>query len=113
MSGANEYTVKPLALVSTLVPPIVVAFRALLDAAAGEAAAADELLGVLAVLLLPDGDEVPHAAAIRATPARPACRNHRLRISHPRLLDNGFYPPARNRSRVRSPLGLFRNRGLA
>jgi hypothetical protein len=72
VSGANEYTVKPLALVSTLVPPIVAVFGAVLAAAAGEAAAADELLGVLAVPLLPDGDEVPHAAAIRATPARPA-----------------------------------------
>ena len=104
VSGANEYTVKPLALVTTLMPPIVAVFRALPDAAAGEAAL-DELLGWLAGLLVPDGDEDPHAAAIRATPARPAGTNHRLRITYPRLLRNGLsFSPARTRSRVRSPL---------
>ena len=81
VSGANEYSVKPLALASTLVPPIVVAFRALPDAAAGEAAELDELLGWLAGLLVPDGDELPHAAATRAIPARPAGTNHLLRIA--------------------------------
>ena len=94
VSEANEYKVKPRALVTTLVPPIVVAFRAVLEAAAGEAAALDEVLGVLAVLLVPDGDEVPHAAAIRATPARPAGTNHRLRITYPRLLKSGLSIPS-------------------
>jgi hypothetical protein len=82
VSGANEYTVKPLALVSTFAPPIVADFRAVVDAAAGEEAALGELLALLAVLVLA-GDEVPHAAAIRATPARPAGTNHRLFITYP------------------------------
>jgi len=84
VSGANEYTVKPLALVTTLVPLIVVVFRAVPDAAAGEEAALGELLGVLVEPLLLAGDEVPHAAAIRAIPARPAGTNHRLRMTYPR-----------------------------
>ncbi len=82
MSGANQYTVKPLALASTLAPLIVAVFRAVLERAAGEAAALDELLALLAVLLLAVGEE-PHAAAIRATPARPAGTNHLLRITYP------------------------------
>ena len=84
VSGANQYTVKPLALVSTFAPPIVVVFRTVVDAAAGEEAALGELLALLAVLVLVV-DEVPHAAAIRATPARPAGRNHRLFITYPLL----------------------------
>jgi len=82
VSGANEYTVKPLALVSTLVPLIVAVFRTVPEAAAGEAAALEELLGAVAELLLPPA-EVPQAAAIRASPARPAGANHRLRIADP------------------------------
>ena len=49
MSGTNEYSVKPLALVSTVAPPIVAVFRAVPDElalaeAAEEARAAGELL---------------------------------------------------------------------
>ena len=40
VSGANQYSVKPLALVRTVAPPIVVVFSALLLAAALEAGAA-------------------------------------------------------------------------
>jgi hypothetical protein len=79
VSGPNQYTVKPFASVSTFAPPIVAVFSAVLDAAAaGLEAALDELLPGLLVLA---GDEVPHAAAIRATPARPAGAHHRIRIT--------------------------------
>jgi len=79
VSGPNEYTVKPFALVSTLVPLTVAVFSAVLDeAAAGLEAALGELLLVPDVLAV---DEVPHAAAIRATPARPAGAHHRIRIA--------------------------------
>jgi hypothetical protein len=91
-----------LALVSTLVPRIVADFRTVPEAATGEATALDELLGFVAELLLPAVDEVPQAAAIRASPARPAGANHRLRIAYPYLLRNGLSLPARNRSPVRS-----------
>jgi hypothetical protein len=37
--------------------------------------------------------EVPQAAAIRASPARPAGANHRLRITDPCLLKNGLSLP--------------------
>ena len=53
VSGANEYSVKPLALVITMTPLIVVVFRAELEAAAGEEAALDELAAALGVLLPP------------------------------------------------------------
>jgi hypothetical protein len=65
-----------------LTPLIVVAFRAEPEAAAGEEAALDGLLAVVAGLLA--GDEDPHAVAIRATPARPAGTNHRLCMTYPR-----------------------------
>jgi hypothetical protein len=71
VSGANEYSVKPLALVSTVTPPIVAVFRAVPDElavaeAAAEAPAADGLPGLLGVV-----DELPHAAAISATATSP------------------------------------------
>jgi hypothetical protein len=92
VSGAKEYTVKPLALVSTLVPLIVAVFSTVPEAATGEAAALDELLGAVAELLLL-AVEVPQAAAIKATPARAAGANHRLRIAYPYLLNNGLSLP--------------------
>jgi hypothetical protein len=67
-----------------MTPLIVVVFRAELEAAAGEEAALDELAAALGVLLPPGVDEDPHAAAIRATPARPAGTNHRLCMTYPR-----------------------------
>ena len=84
VSGANHYTVNPFAVVSTFAPPIVTVFRAVADPAAGEEAALGELPALLAVLVLA-GEEVPHATAIRATPARPAGTNHRLFITYPLL----------------------------
>ena len=74
---------KPLALVITVAPLIVAVFSAELEAAAGEEAALDELPAALGVLP-PRVDDDPHAAAIRATPARPAGTNHRLRMTYPR-----------------------------
>jgi hypothetical protein len=94
VSGANQYTVKPLALASTLVPLIVAVFRTVPEADTGEAAALDELLGVVAEPLLLAVDEVPQAAAIRASPARPAGANHRLRITDPCLLTSGLSFPS-------------------
>jgi hypothetical protein len=69
VSGANEYSVKPLALVSTVTPPIVAVFRAVPDelaVAEAEAPAAAGLPGLLGVV-----DELPHAAAISATATSP------------------------------------------
>jgi hypothetical protein len=81
VSGANQYRVKPWALVSTVTPPIVVVFSALLlDAGAPEAAAAG---GVLLVELV----ELPHAAIIKAAAASPAGASHVLFITcSPNLL---------------------------
>jgi hypothetical protein len=76
VSGANEYSVKPLALVSTVAPPIFAVFSAELDEvvpAEDEEPAPGEL----------DGAELPHAAAIRARLARPAGTHHRLRMTTP------------------------------
>jgi hypothetical protein len=71
VSGTNQYSVKPLALVSTVTPPILAVFRAVPDelalaeeaAEAPAAAGLPELLGVV--------DELPHAAAISATATSP------------------------------------------
>jgi hypothetical protein len=72
VSGANQYRVKPWALVSTAAPLIVVVFSALLlDAGAPEAPAAG---GVLLV-------ELPHAAIIKAAAASPAGASHVLFIT--------------------------------
>ena len=73
VSGTNEYSVNPVALVSTVTPPIVVVFRTVPDelalAGADEAAetAADGLPGLLAAVV----DELPQAAAISATATSP------------------------------------------
>jgi hypothetical protein len=72
VSGTNEYSVKPLALVSTVAPPMVAVFRAVPDelglaGAAEEAPAAGGLLELEGV----DVDELLHAAAISATATSP------------------------------------------
>src|SRR6516162_10170031 len=59
VSGANEYRVKPWALVSTAAPLIVVVFSALPDTAAPDAAPE----GALAA---PPEDQLPHAATVSA-----------------------------------------------
>jgi hypothetical protein len=64
-------------------------FRVALDEpAAGEDAALDEELPAAAGLAVDELDELPHAAAIRATPARPAGAHHRLRITCSRSSKN-------------------------
>ena len=87
VSGANQYSVNPFALVSTVAPAIFVVFRAELDEpVAGVEAALDEEPPEAAGLDADepdDPDELPHAAAIRAIPARPAGAHHRLRMSYP------------------------------
>src|SRR5260221_7237298 len=70
VSGPNQYTVKPLALVSTVAPPIVVVFSVLVPEAG--AAAPDVVLLGLA--------ELPHAAIISAAAASPAGASHLLLI---------------------------------
>jgi hypothetical protein len=77
VSGANQYKVKPLELVTTFVPLIVAVIRAELEA--GVAAAA--LLAGAAGLLLEADElpELPHAATTRAIAASPAAP-HMFRI---------------------------------
>jgi hypothetical protein len=58
VSGANEYSVNPLALVSTVAPPIVVVFRL------PEVAAAGLLVPVLPLPLVEDVPDELHAARI-------------------------------------------------
>jgi hypothetical protein len=72
VSGTNQYSVKPLALVTTVTPPICAAFRAALDEpVAGDAAALDELPDPAE----PPPDEHPHAAATTASVARATAAN--------------------------------------
>src|SRR6516162_9438213 len=59
VSGANQYRVKPWALVSTAAPLIVMVFSALPDTAAPETAPG----GAVAA---PPEDELPHAVTVRA-----------------------------------------------
>ena len=74
VSGANQYRVKPWPLVSTLTPPIVVAFSALPLAACAPEFAAGELLVEV---------ELPQAAIIKAAAASPAGASHLLSIACP------------------------------
>ena len=74
VSGANQYKVNPLALVSTVAPPIVAVFSALLEAAAPEVA-------VLAGL-----PELAQAAIATAAAASPADASHLLFIACSRSL---------------------------
>jgi hypothetical protein len=68
VSGTNQYSVKPLALVRTVVPPIVAVRKAVPD----EFAVADAAgLAEPPELLEPPVDELPHAAGTaQADPAR-------------------------------------------
>jgi hypothetical protein len=83
VSGANEYRVKPFALVTTVTPLTCAVFSAPLPAAAldaeagaldAEAGALDAEAGALeaAPPALPLDDELEHAAALIATAAVPA-----------------------------------------
>jgi hypothetical protein len=77
VSGANQYKVKPLELVTTFVPLIVAVIRAELEAGADAAAL---LAGAAGLLLEADElPELPHAATTRAIAASPAAP-HTFRI---------------------------------
>jgi hypothetical protein len=79
VSGTNQYKVKPLALVTTVAPPILAVFSTLLPAAgaleagAGLEAAPPELVEL---------DELLQAAITKAA-ARPAGTSHTLFITYP------------------------------
>src|SRR5215831_820072 len=73
VSGANQYSVRPLALVRTVAPPILVVFSALALLAAG----ALEVLPEVELVELPQ-------AAIRSVAASPAGASHVLFIACPR-----------------------------
>src|SRR5215831_16819204 len=79
VSGTNQYKAKPLALVTTVAPPILAVFSALLPAAAGalDAGAALEALPPELVEL----DELPQAAITKAA-ASPAGTSHTLFITY-------------------------------
>jgi hypothetical protein len=108
VSGTNQYKVKPLPLVTTVAPPILAVFSALLPAAgaleAGVAleAAPPELAGL---------DELPQAAITNAA-ASPIGASHTLFIPYPPV------PPLRADSRLldldtqitKLPAGLFAGR---
>src|SRR6478609_4615131 len=73
VSGTNQYKVKPLALVTTVAPPILAVFSALLPAAAGALEAAPpELAGL---------DGLPQAAITKAA-ASPAGTSNTLFMTY-------------------------------
>jgi hypothetical protein len=89
VSGANEYTAKPLALVTTVTPLICAVFSAPPAAAALEAGALEAEAGALdaeagalegAAPALPLDDELEHAAALIAAAAVPAAASIVIRI---------------------------------
>jgi hypothetical protein len=89
VSGTNQYKVKPLALVTTVAPPILAVFSALLPAAGAlEAGVALEAAPPELVEL----DELLQAPITKAA-ASPAGTSHTLFITYPR-------PPAQGRQPV-------------
>jgi hypothetical protein len=75
VSGTNQYKVKPLELVSTVVPPMVVVFKVLLLAAAG-----DPVFVVPVPAPLFEPPELPHAAITSVAATSPAGASHPLFI---------------------------------
>jgi hypothetical protein len=87
VSGTNQYKVKPLESVSTIVPPIVLeftVFEAVPDWVL--VLVPPDVAGVVVLLAL------PHPAAINAAAASPAGTSHLLFIAVLRSL-TGFAPP--------------------
>jgi hypothetical protein len=84
VSGANQYKVKPLELVSTCLPPIVLAASLVPDEDELPPAAAEDELPPAAAGVPPALDELlaelPQAATVRAMAARPAAP-HIFRIT--------------------------------
>jgi len=72
VSGTNQYKVKPLALVTTVAPPILAVFSALLPAAGALEAAPPELAGLDGLL----------QAAITKAAASPASTSHTLFMTY-------------------------------
>ena len=75
VSGTNQYSVRPCALVSTVTLPIFAVFTTVLAEAVLEAELA--AAGGLPEAAEPAVDELPHAAAGNATAAKPTAANHR------------------------------------
>jgi hypothetical protein len=100
VSGTNEYSVKPLASVSTVVPPIFAVVRA----AADEPVLADDVAAADGVLepAEPPVDVLPHAAAISATAAKPVDTHHLLRIASSPFTTIEHLPRSRSARPVRS-----------
>jgi len=83
VSGANEYRVKPFALVTTVTPLTCAVFSAPLAAAVLDAAVLDAEAGALddaPPAAVPLDDELEHAAALTATAAVPATASIVIRI---------------------------------
>src|SRR5215470_5492599 len=80
VSGTNQYKAKPLALVTTVAPPILTVFSALLPAAAGALEAGAALEAVPPELA---GLDEPPQAAITKAAASPAGTSHTLFITYP------------------------------
>jgi hypothetical protein len=95
VSGANEYRVKPLALVTTVTPLTCAVFSAPLAAAVLDAEALDAEAGALddaPPAAVPLDDELEHAAALTATAAVPAAASIvvRIRMDISSLLASSF-----------------------
>jgi hypothetical protein len=71
VSGPNQYSVKPLAFVSTAVPPTMAVLR-VFPLEAGATAECVEVDGAA----LPPDPELPHPATISAAAAKPAGTSH-------------------------------------
>jgi len=91
VSGTNQYKVKLLALVTTVAPPILAVFSALLPAAAGALEAGVALEAAPPELV--ELDELLQAAITKAA-ASPAGTSHTLFITYPPV------PPLRADSRL-------------
>lgn len=85
VSGANEYKVRPLALVSTVTPPTFAVFSALpADAGAPEDVALAGLIGADEVAGADEVPELLHPAATSPATVSPAGTSHLLFTQIPR-----------------------------
>lgn len=108
VSGANQYSTKPLELVSTFVPPTVVASKVALLAAEPAPAAAALLTGAAGLLLWAAGllelAELPQAATVKAIAASPVAPHiFRIRINFPFTVQVVSHLRSRTVGRFRSP----------
>jgi hypothetical protein len=89
VSGTNQYKVKPLPLVTTVAPPILAVFSALLPAAAGALEAGVALEAAPPELV--ELDEPPQAAITKAA-ASPAGTSSTFFITYPPSPRSGRQP---------------------